>query len=77
METSLIPGQHIDVSFLAYSKKRELIFRILLRMERMRDNALCYNGGGGEEDRLWMLGKYLIEVMRVKFEEGGSMGMGK
>lgn len=47
METSLIPGQHIDISFLTHSKKRELIFRILLRLERMRDNALCYNGGEG------------------------------
>ena len=77
METSLILGQHIDAGFFAHSKKRELIFRIILRLKRMRDKELCYNGGGGEEDRLWTSGKYLIEVMRVKFEEGGSMGMGK
>ena len=58
-ETSLIPGQHIDVGFPVHSKKRELIFHILPRLERMRDNTLCYNGGGGEEDRLWALGKLL------------------
>ena len=68
---------HIDLQFINGSNKRELIWRLLMRSERMRDNVLGMGAEGGDDiERAWVLGRYLIEVMKKKFGSVGSMGRG-
>ena len=40
----------------------------------MRDNLLCYNDDGVDNDHLWNLGKYLVEVKRFTCEDWGVWG---
>lgn len=84
MESSLVNGNHIDFTFIAESQKKKLIRRLLMRAEIMLDekfgsaskskliiNTLAVHwltAADSNIDRLWVLGKNLIEVTEKKFE---------